>query len=159
MDKFQVDQDIIRGICYARMLPLRFDGRLDPSYSSRKRKHSSCSPWRANRPLLQHPTATTHRNKSCLYRHQDHAWVGSKVSGIRRTSTVILDKRRKLELLEDIEKFLNPISQRWYSSRGIPYPKGYLLYGPPGTGKSSLSLSIAGHFGLDIYILNLSSIN
>lgn len=29
----------------------------------------------------------------------------------------------------------------------------------PGTGKSSLSKSIAGHFGLDIYILNLSAIN
>jgi chaperone BCS1 len=34
-----------------------------------------------------------------------------------------------------------------------------LLYRPPGTGKSSLSLSIAGHFSLDIYILKLSAIN
>jgi chaperone BCS1 len=30
-----------------------------------------------------------------------------------------------------------------------------LLYKPPGTGKSSLSLAIADHFGLNIYILNL----
>jgi mitochondrial chaperone BCS1 len=34
-----------------------------------------------------------------------------------------------------------------------------LLYGPPRTRKSSLSLSIAGCFGLDIYILSLSAIN
>jgi mitochondrial chaperone BCS1 len=34
-----------------------------------------------------------------------------------------------------------------------------LLYGPPGTGKSSLSSAIAGHFGLNIYILSLSAIN
>jgi chaperone BCS1 len=34
-----------------------------------------------------------------------------------------------------------------------------LLYGPPGTGKSSLSLSIAGYFSLDIYILKLSAVN
>ena len=33
-----------------------------------------------------------------------------------------------------------------------------MLYGPPGTGKSSLSLSIAGRFDLDIYILSLSAI-
>ena len=34
-----------------------------------------------------------------------------------------------------------------------------MLYGPPRTGKSSLSLSVAGYFGLDIYILSLSAIN
>jgi chaperone BCS1 len=33
------------------------------------------------------------------------------------------------------------------------------LYGPPGTGKSSLSLSIAGACDLDIYILNISSVD
>jgi chaperone BCS1 len=99
------------------------------------------------------------QGKTCLYRHQDHAWVRSKVSDIRRTSTIILDKDRKTELLEDIRDFLEPTSQQWYSNRGIPYRKGYLLYGPPGTGKSSLSLSIAGHFSLDIYILKLSAIN
>jgi chaperone BCS1 len=43
--------------------------------------------------------------------------------------------------------------------RGIPYLGGYLLYRPPGTGKSSLSLSIAGECYLDIYILNISSVD
>jgi hypothetical protein len=43
--------------------------------------------------------------------------------------------------------------------RGIPYRGGYLLYRPPGTGKSSLSLSIAGECYLDIYILNISSVD
>jgi chaperone BCS1 len=33
------------------------------------------------------------------------------------------------------------------------------MYGPPRTGKSSLSLSIAGHFDLDIYILNLANMD
>ena len=33
------------------------------------------------------------------------------------------------------------------------------MYGPPGTGKSSLSLSIAGACDLDIYILNISSVD
>jgi len=65
----------------------------------------------------------------------------------------------KDKLVGDISDFLDPATRRWYSKRGIPYQRGYLLYGPPGTGKSSLSLSIAGKFDLDIYILNLSSIN
>jgi mitochondrial chaperone BCS1 len=33
------------------------------------------------------------------------------------------------------------------------------MYGPPGTRKSSLSLSITGHFDLDIYILNLANMD
>jgi chaperone BCS1 len=64
-----------------------------------------------------------------------------------------------VELLKHIRDFLNLISRRWYSNRGIPYRMGYLLYSPPGTGKSSLSKSITGHFDLDIYILSLSDTN
>jgi chaperone BCS1 len=100
------------------------------------------------------------QGKTCLYEpHQDGTWRRSAVSKIRRTSTVILDESRKRELLEDIREFLDPASQQWYSDRDSPYRRGYLLYGPPGTGKSSLSSAIAGHFGLNIYILNLSTIS
>jgi chaperone BCS1 len=99
------------------------------------------------------------QGKTCLYEHQDGTWIRSAVSKIRRMSTVILNKSRKKELLKDIRDFLNPASQQWYSDRNTPYRWGYLLYGPPGTGKSSLSLAIAGYFGLNIYILSLSTIN
>jgi chaperone BCS1 len=79
------------------------------------------------------------------------------VADRRRIKTVVLNKSRKRELLKHIRDFLNPTSRRWYSNRGILYQMGYLLYSPPGTRKSSLSKSIAGHFSLDIYILNLSA--
>jgi chaperone BCS1 len=74
-------------------------------------------------------------------------------------STVILDEKVQNLLLKDISDFFESTAPGWYSERGIPYQRGYLLYGPPGTGKSSLSLSIAGEFGLDIYVVNLSSID
>ncbi|KAI6709035.1 AAA family ATPase [Diplocarpon mali] len=45
------------------------------------------------------------------------------------------------------------MSTKMASGSGLQCPK------PPGTGKSSLSSSIAGHFGLNIYILSLSTIN
>ncbi|CAL3963695.1 unnamed protein product [Diplocarpon coronariae] len=45
------------------------------------------------------------------------------------------------------------LSTKIASGLGLQCPK------PPGTGKSSLSSSIAGHFGLNIYILSLSTIN
>ncbi|CZR67190.1 related to BCS1 protein precursor [Phialocephala subalpina] len=97
-------------------------------------------------------------DKTSLYEHRDGTWVRSIVSDVRSISTVILNESKKRELLKDIEDFLDEKTRRWYSNRGVPYRRGYLLYGPPGTGKSSLSLSIAGHFGLNIYILSLSTV-
>jgi mitochondrial chaperone BCS1 len=81
------------------------------------------------------------------------------VTDIRPISTVILNESGKRELLKDIGDFLDRTARKWYFNRGIPYRRGYLLYGPPGTGKSSLSLSIAGYFDLDIYVLSLSAIS
>ncbi|KAH6675906.1 BCS1 N terminal-domain-containing protein [Halenospora varia] len=99
------------------------------------------------------------QGKTSLYEHRDGAWERSIASDIRSISTVILNEGTKRELLKDIGDFLDHSARQWYSNRRIPYRRGYLLYGPPGTGKSSLSLSVAGDFGLDIYILNLSAIS
>ncbi|KAF4635755.1 hypothetical protein G7Y89_g2338 [Cudoniella acicularis] len=61
----------------------------------------------------------------------------SRVS--RPFSTVVLDESVKQSLLDDMKDYLHPYTRRWYSNRGIPYRRGYLLYGPPGTGKRSLT--------------------
>jgi mitochondrial chaperone BCS1 len=82
-----------------------------------------------------------------------------KAREIRPISTVIMNEKEKTALIKDVKTFLDPEARVWYCSRGIPYRRDYLLYGPPGTGKSSLSLSIAGCFDLDIYILSISSID
>ncbi|TVY17331.1 putative mitochondrial chaperone BCS1-B [Lachnellula arida] len=85
------------------------------------------------------------------------SWVRciSRVS--RPFSTVVLDESVKQSLVDDMKDYLHPYTRRWYSNRGIPYRRGYLLYGPPGTGKSSLSFAIAGYFKLKIYIVSLNS--
>jgi chaperone BCS1 len=104
-------------------------------------------------------------NKTIIYRG------GLKVSGgsgeptwtrcvsrvSRPFSTVVLDEEVKKSLLDDMRDYLHPLTRRWYSNRGIPYRRGYLLYGPPGTGKSSLSFAVAGYFKLQIYIVSLNS--
>lgn len=87
----------------------------------------------------------------------DMDWKRCMARSARPFSTVILNQDVKNELIEDVEDYLNPATRRWYANRGIPYRRGYLLYGPPGTGKSSLSLALAGHFKMRIYILSLSS--
>jgi mitochondrial chaperone BCS1 len=97
------------------------------------------------------------QNKTPVFENRDGRWKKMKAREIRPISTVIMDEKDKAGLLADIGAFLK--DQSWYSTRGIPYRRGYLLYGPPGTGKSTLSLAVAGHFDLEIYIVNLSSVS
>ncbi|EKD21176.1 bcs1-like protein [Drepanopeziza brunnea f. sp. 'multigermtubi' MB_m1] len=79
----------------------------------------------------------------------------SRVS--RPLSTVVLDQDIKKGLLTDLRDYLHPHTRRWYSNRGIPYRRIYLLLGSPGNGKSSLSFAIAGYFKLKIYTVSLKS--
>lgn len=45
---------------------------------------------------------------------------------------MILDQDKAERILKDIKEFV--ATPKWYSERGIPYRRGYLLYGPPGCG-------------------------
>ncbi|EPT04413.1 hypothetical protein FOMPIDRAFT_1157609 [Fomitopsis schrenkii] len=72
----------------------------------------------------------------------------------RPMSSIILDPGVKERLLNDARNFL--ACRKWYSDRGIPYRRGYLLYGAPGSGKTSMIHSIAGELGLNVYIVTLS---
>ncbi|XDG05769.1 hypothetical protein ABKA04_005384 [Annulohypoxylon sp. FPYF3050] len=103
-------------------------------------------------------------HKTLIYRgtlkpgSMETTWQRCMARASRPFSTVILDEKVKQEIIEDVQDYLDPTTQRWYANRGIPYRRGYLLYGPPGTGKSSLSLALAGYFKMKIYIVSLSSI-
>ncbi|KAH8746605.1 P-loop containing nucleoside triphosphate hydrolase protein [Diaporthe sp. PMI_573] len=98
------------------------------------------------------------QDKTPVFEHRSSGWKRTVTRDIRSMSTVVMDKKEKDSLLKDIGTFLNPRARSWYSNRGIPYRRGYLLYGNPGTGKSSFSLSLAGWFKMDIYIVSLSAI-
>ncbi|QKX63174.1 uncharacterized protein TRUGW13939_10343 [Talaromyces rugulosus] len=97
--------------------------------------------------------------KTTVFDHQGGEWRKTKSREIRPLSTILMDEEEKQMLVNDVDNFLDPRTRGWYARRGIPYRRGFLLYGPPGTGKSSLSLSIAGRFDLDIYVLNLSAVD
>jgi chaperone BCS1 len=86
------------------------------------------------------------------------SWDTTILRPIRPLETVHFDETTKAELVADIENYLDPATRRFYTTRGIPYRRGYLLHGPPGTGKTSLSLALAGYFGLELYLVHLPSI-
>ncbi|XP_017891949.1 mitochondrial chaperone BCS1 [Ceratina calcarata] len=72
----------------------------------------------------------------------------------RPLESVVLDTGVADRILNDCREFITNPS--WYSDRGIPYRRGYLLYGPPGCGKSSFITALAGELERGICVLNLS---
>lgn len=72
----------------------------------------------------------------------------------RPLNSVVLDEGISERIRKDVQDFMN--NPEWYSNRGIPYRRGYLLHGPPGCGKSSLITALAGDLQLGICVLNLS---
>ena len=128
--------------------------------------------WRSTRPLkllideareryMGRQTSHTriYRPSAPELRSGNNEWHSVSVRPSRPMSTVVLDDGPKAEILLDMNEFLHPKTATWYSNRGIPYRRGYLFHGPPGTGKSSMSFSLAGVFGLNIYCLSLSEIS
>ncbi|XP_051870455.1 mitochondrial chaperone BCS1 isoform X2 [Pristis pectinata] len=72
----------------------------------------------------------------------------------RPLSSVVLERGISEKIIQDVKDFIgNP---KWYTDRGIPYRRGYLLYGPPGCGKSSFITALAGELEYSICLLSLS---
>lgn len=72
----------------------------------------------------------------------------------RPLESVVLDVGVAEGIVQDLVDFIgNP---QWYSQRGVPYRRGYLLHGPPGCGKSSFITALAGKLECVVCVLNLS---
>lgn len=97
------------------------------------------------------------RRTTRIWHVPDDDWDVLAHKKTRPLDTVDVDEAEKSKLIKDITKYLSDDTKDWYARRGIPYRRGYLFHGPPGTGKTSLSMAIAGHFNIDLYVLSLAN--
>lgn len=96
-----------------------------------------------------------HEGKTIMYTAMGSEWRQFGHARKRRPlDSVVLDTGIADRLINDCREFIN--NHSWYSDRGIPYRRGYLLYGPPGCGKSSFITALAGELERGICVLNLS---
>ncbi|KAF9040220.1 P-loop containing nucleoside triphosphate hydrolase protein [Hymenopellis radicata] len=87
--------------------------------------------------------------------HSDyHSWALVSSGPKRSLDSIILEPGLKSFLLNNARSFLD--SKKWYTERGIPFRRGYLLYGAPGSGKTSFIAALAGELCLDIFVISLS---
>ncbi|XP_076685314.1 mitochondrial chaperone BCS1 isoform X1 [Andrena cerasifolii] len=96
-----------------------------------------------------------HEGKTIMYTAMGSEWRQFGHPKKRRPlESVVLDTDIAERVINDCREFIN--TPAWYSDRGIPYRRGYLLYGPPGCGKSSFITALAGELERGICVLNLS---
>ncbi len=60
-------------------------------------------------------------------RDRGHCWLRVATRPSRPIHTVVLDHEQKHHVLTDINEYLHPSTAKWYSNRGIPYRRGYLV--------------------------------
>lgn len=68
----------------------------------------------------------------------------------------IVTNNVKTELFDDIKWFYD--NEEWYSNKGIPYKRGYVLYGPPGTGKTSIIKAIANSYNIPVFTIDFDCV-
>lgn len=105
--------------------------------------------------LARQMALKAHEGKTITYSAVGSEWRQFGHPRKRRpVQSVILDEGIGDRILADCQEFIN--NPTWYSERGIPYRRGYLLHGPPGCGKSSFITALAGELEFGICVLNLS---
>lgn len=79
----------------------------------------------------------------------------SRKQAPRDLDSVILDGGVVESITNHVNTFLD--SEKLYTKMNMPYHTGLLLYGPPGTGKTSIVKGLSTKFSMNIYHINLRS--
>jgi chaperone BCS1 len=92
-----------------------------------------------------------------VYSNHYDGWSAPRNQRSRSLDSVVWTNSRLQELRDDCKAFFD--SSAWYTERGIPHRRGYLLEGPPGGGKTSAILALASDLKLPVYTISLQSMD
>lgn len=83
-------------------------------------------------------------------------WDSKRSVAQRRASSVFLKEGQMERILSHINTFWE--NRESYERADIPFRTGIMLHGDPGTGKTSTALAISNELGMDVYQINISSL-
>lgn len=86
----------------------------------------------------------------------NNSWEETRDVIPRALDTVCINNDTKNEIIKQISDFIE--KKETYRKKGLTYKLSTLFHGPVGTGKTSLCKSIAGYFGKDLYLLDLTTV-
>lgn len=140
------------------------DGPTPPGRTRAERElHLNVDSLAARNAVIEHLLTLSRESRKSLERKVSayvptsyDTWNRRAEIANRSLDTVVLDAEVKSRVLAGVGAFMES-EERW-TSLGIPWHYGVLLEGPPGTGKTSFAAALANHLGMDVYILQLSSI-
>lgn len=87
--------------------------------------------------------------------HEEGYYFDFITSRVKRPlDTIYLPAEKKKDIVDDLTRFLDPVTQERYVKLGLHRKRVYLLYGVPGSGKTSFIVALASHFDYDVGIVS-----
>lgn len=109
------------------------------------------------RKLREYKAQATEVLTKYVFNDKFMEWTVLSMCPKRSMDSVHLDGDTKAKLLEVIDEFVHPDTQKEYHKYSIPYKCNVMLYGKPGTGKTSTIHAIASRINADVYLLQFTS--
>lgn len=88
-----------------------------------------------------------------LHIHVSDYWREAGSVARRPVGSIVAEDDRIVRLIDDVRWFFG--AQEWYTARGVPWRRGYLLHGLPGTGKSSVIRAVASEVDLSLATIDV----
>jgi hypothetical protein len=100
-----------------------------------------------------HPWYSFSSNR--IFTH-DRADIGPKTSKGNALGKLVFPKGIQ-DLILEVKRWRD--SRDWYSSKGIPWKRGWLMYGKPGSGKTAIARAFGEDLDLPIFVFNLAELD
>ncbi|UDL16847.1 AAA-ATPase [Arthrobacter phage Atuin] len=137
------------------------DGTLTKSYNPTKFINIVCHSIEARNAVLK----KIEEESQYLAEQNPYLFVANKYGDFRRkgelskrtSESVILKEGQFARILKYLRDFAS--HEEAYKKLDIPFRTGIMLHGDPGTGKSSAALAIANELKMNVFVVNLASLN
>jgi len=90
-----------------------------------------------------------------FYYNGSYDWTKGRIYNHKQFDDIYFDGKE--DLVKDLDNFVANADK--HHQMGIGSKRGYLLVGPPGNGKTSLAITMGIHLNMDLYFVNLSTVD